>query len=140
GGNSAGSSQAAVPRLVLRSVRDGAPVVQVGGVRFALAVPLGPEWRGRYSPESPLLAALRDDPALAGVKLIAEPWDVGLGGWQTGNFPPGWSEWNDRFRDGVRDFWLTDLATARHKHPTPGSAGRLANALAGSADLFAGER
>ena len=47
-----------------------------------------------------------DDPILRDMKMIAEPWDVGMGGWQTGNFPAGWSEWNDRYRDRVRNFWL----------------------------------
>jgi glycogen debranching enzyme len=139
-GNTLDYSQDVPIRLVLDSVRYWANEMQVDGFRFDLAVALGRDARGFFEPDHPLLLALRDDPALAGVKLIAEPWDVGLGGWQTGNFPHGWSEWNDRYRNGVRDFWLTDLATARHKHATPGSAGRLANALAGSADLFAGER
>ena len=52
--------------------------------------------------------ALRQDPVLAGVKLIAEPWDIGPGGYQLGNHPPGFAEWNDRFRDGVRRFWRGD--------------------------------
>ncbi|WP_210480878.1 glycogen debranching protein GlgX [Naasia sp. SYSU D00948] len=139
-GNTLDFSQETPIRLVLDSVRYWANEMQIDGFRFDLAVALGRDARGYFDPEHPLLLALRDDPALEGVKLIAEPWDVGLGGWQTGNFPPGWSEWNDRFRDAARDFWLTDLAAARRGETTPGEAGRLANVLAGSADLFSGDR
>ena len=70
---------------------------------------------------------LRQDPVLAGVKLIAEPWDIGPGGYQLGNHPPGFAEWNDRFRDGVRRFWRGD----RGQRP------EIAARLAGSADIFA---
>ena len=70
---------------------------------------------------------MRQDPVLAGVKLIAEPWDVGPGGYQLGNHPPGFAEWNDRFRDGVRRFWRGDR----------GMRPEIAARLAGSADFFA---
>ncbi len=66
-----------------------------------------------FDPDHPFLVALRTDPVLSRVKLIAEPWDVGLHGWRTGQFPPPFAEWNDRFRDTVRAFWLQDLAAAR---------------------------
>ncbi len=72
-----------------------------------------------FDPEHPLLRAIVDDPALAGVKKIAEPWDVGMGGWQTGNFGDGWSEWNDRYRDRVRNFWLSDVDYARRAAMAP---------------------
>ncbi len=139
-GNTLDYSQDVPIRMVLDSVRYWANEMQVDGFRFDLAVALGRDARGFYDPDHPLLLALRDDPALQGVKLIAEPWDIGPDGWQTGNFPSGWSEWNDRYRDGVRDFWLSDVAAARRGEQAPGSAGRLASALAGSADVFANER
>ncbi len=139
-GNSLDFSRPAVQRLVLDSVRYWANEVQVDGFRFDLAVTLGRDGGGGYSPESPLLAALRDDPALAGVKLIAEPWDVGLGGWQTGGFPDGWSEWNDRYRDTVRDFWLTDLHVLRNDGYPRTSVGAMADGLAGSSSRFSEER
>ncbi|HEY8590658.1 MAG TPA: glycogen debranching protein GlgX [Naasia sp.] len=139
-GNSLDFSQEAPVRMVLDSVRYWANEVQIDGFRFDLAVTLGRDERGGFDPEHPLLTGLRDDPALQGVKLIAEPWDVGFEGWQTGHFPPGWSEWNDRFRDTVRDFWLSDLAAARRGEHRAGSTGKLATALAGSADTFAKER
>jgi glycogen operon protein len=69
---------------------------------------------------------IRQDPVLSQVKLIAEPWDLGPDGWQMGNFPAGWGEWNARFRDGVRRFWRAD----------PGLVGELATRLSGSSDLF----
>ena len=68
---------------------------------------LGREAHG-FDPGSGFFDALRQDPVLAGVKLIAEPWDIGPGGYQLGNHPPGFAEWNDRFRDGVRRFWRGD--------------------------------
>jgi glycogen operon protein len=70
------------------------------------------------------------------VKLIAEPWDVGYGGWQTGRFPAGWADWNDHFRDAVRSFWLADRA-ALESGGQGGSVSRLADVLSGSAALFA---
>ena len=80
-----------------------------------------------FDPGAGFFDAVRQDPVLAGVKLIAEPWDVGPGGYQLGNHPPGFAEWNDRFRDGVRRFWRGD----------PGQRPEIAARLAGSADFFA---
>ena len=82
-----------------------------------------------------------DDPALHGVKMIAEPWDVGMGGWQIGNFPDGWTEWNDRYRDRMRDFWLRRhrRAPARRARPAAASAASRRR-LAGSAHTFSQER
>jgi glycogen operon protein len=139
-GNTLDFSNEAAIRLVHDSVRYWANELQVDGFRFDLAVTLGRDAMGAFDPEHPLLLSLRDDPALAGVKLIAEPWDVGPDGWQTGHFPPGWSEWNDHFRNASRSFWLSDTAAGRHGHHAAGSTGKLATALAGSADLFAKER
>ncbi|BDZ46400.1 hypothetical protein GCM10025866_23090 [Naasia aerilata] len=139
-GNSLDFSQEAPIRLVLDSVRYWANEMQIDGFRFDLAVTLGRDARGAFDPEHPLLVALRDDPALEGVKLIAEPWDVGYGGWQTGNFAAGWSEWNDSFRNATRDFWLSEVAASRHGTPPAGGAGRLASALSGSSEVFGKER
>jgi glycogen operon protein len=135
-GNALNFSQEATQRLVLDSVRYWATEMQVDGFRFDLAVTLGRGTSGAFSPEHPLLTALRDDPALRDVKLIAEPWDVGLGGWQTGAFPHGWSEWNDRYRDTVRDFWLTDVDVLRNGGIPRGGIGTFADRLAGSSERF----
>ena len=67
-----------------------------------------------------------DDPVLSASKLIAEPWDVGPGGWQIGNFPGGFSEWNDRYRDRMRDFWLGDLRREREAGSEGSGIGRFA--------------
>ncbi|MET0954867.1 MAG: isoamylase, partial [Cryobacterium sp.] len=127
-------------RLVLDSLRYWANEVQIDGFRFDLAATLGRDENVHYTPEHPLLTEIRDDPALAGVKLIAEPWDVGMGGWQTGNFPTGWSEWNDRYRDRMRSFWLTDVAAVRENSTSDSGIGRFASRLAGSANTFSVER
>ncbi len=99
----------------------------VAGFRFDLAPVLGRVGEGGFSPEAPLLAAMAQDPELADCLLIAEPWDVGPGGYQLGAFPPPFREWNGRYRDDVRRFWRGD----------PGVMGALTTRLAGSSDLFA---
>jgi glycogen operon protein len=114
--------------------------VQIDGFRFDLAATLGRGTDASYSRDHPLLNAISSDPALQDVKLIAEPWDVGLGGWQTGNFPDGWSEWNDRYRDRVRNFWLADIAEARRNGRAPVGIGGFATRLAGSSNTFSPER
>ena len=81
-----------------------------------------PSWRGSgygFDQGSGFLHVCQQDPVLNGVKLIAEPWDCGPGGYQVGGFPPGWAEWNDRFRDDVRAFWKGD------EHKAPALAARL---------------
>ena len=125
---------------MLDSVTYWANELQVDGFRFDLAVTLGRDGSGAFNPEHALLKSLRDDPALTGVKLIAEPWDVGLGGWQTGAFPRGWSEWNDRYRDAAREFWLTDIDVLRNGGYPRTGIGVLANRLAGSSSRFSPER
>ena len=80
-----------------------------------------------YGQCSDCLLYTSQDPVLSRVKVIAEPWDLGMGGYQVGNFPPGWSEWNGRYRDTVRRFWKG----------TDGVLPELASRLAGSSDLFA---
>ena len=125
---------------MLDSLRYWANDLQIDGFRFDLAATLGRDDTHSYTREHPLLQAIVDDPALAGVKMIAEPWDVGMGGWQTGNFPDGWIEWNDRYRDRVRNFWLSDVDYARRASTSPVGIGGFANRLAGSANTFSAER
>lgn len=133
-GNSLDFGQPRMVQLALDSLRYWADVVGVDGFRFDLATTLG---RGEeeFEVHHPFLVALATDPLLSGLTLIAEPWDVGPGGWRTGQFPAPMSDWNDRFRDAVRTFWLADPAAM-----STGAAGEdlreLATRLAGSADLF----
>jgi glycogen operon protein len=114
-----------VLQLVTDSLRYWAEEMHVDGFRFDLAPALARESNG-YSRDAAFFKALQQDPVLSRVKLIAEPWDVGPGGYQLGNFPPGWSEWNGKYRDTVRRFWRGD----------PGVLPELASRLAGSSDLF----
>jgi len=139
-GNSLDASQPQTRRLIHDSVAYWAQEMQIDGFRFDLAVTLARDERITFSPHSPLLRDLQQDPRLAGVKLIAEPWDVGMGGWQTGGFPAGWSEWNDRYRDTVRDFWLTDTVVMRDGGLARTGIGALADQLAGSSWRFSAER
>ena len=139
-GNSLDTSEDAAARLVLDSLRYWANEVQIDGFRFDLAVTLGRDREHTFTPEHPLLRAIVEDPMLADVKRISEPWDVGIGGWQTGNFGPGWHEWNDRYRDRVRNFWLSDIDYARRASTAPVGVGGFATRLAGSSNTFAEER
>ncbi|TDN92721.1 glycogen debranching protein GlgX [Microbacterium sp. BK668] len=139
-GNSVDTSTDAAARLVLDSLRYWANDVQIDGFRFDLATTLGRDAAHAFTPDHPLLRAIRDDPQLAGVKKIAEPWDVGIGGWQTGNFGVGWHEWNDRYRDRVRNFWLSDIDYARRASTPPVGIGGFATRLAGSSNTFSVER
>ena len=139
-GNSVNTSTDAAARLVLDSLRYWANEVQIDGFRFDLAATLGRDQEHVFTPDHPLLRAIATDPDLAGVKMIAEPWDVGLGGWQTGNFGEGWHEWNDRYRDRVRNFWLSDIDYARHTEVAPDGIGGFATRLAGSSNTFSAER
>ena len=116
-------------RLAMDSLRLWASLGGVHGFRFDLATTMGRRAEG-FDPAAPLLSAIAQDPVLRGMRLIAEPWDVGLGGYQAGAFPAAWGEWNDRFRDDTRRFWRGD----------PGALGGLATRLAGSADLFGARR
>ena len=136
-GNTLDFSQPRVIQMALDSLRHWVQEYRVDGFRFDLAPALCRDEDGRFNRRHPFLVAVAADPVLHGIKLIAEPWDIGPDGWQTGNFPPGWAEWNDRFRDTVRDFWLRDQA-ALNAGGTGGSVARIAGSLAGSADLFAG--
>jgi glycogen operon protein len=99
--------------------------MRVDGFRFDLATILAREPYG-FDEGGSFLDACRQDPVLSSVKLIAEPWDIGPGGYQVGQFPPGWAEWNDKFRDTVRSFWKGD----------PGVLPDFAKRITGSGDLF----
>ncbi|NEX22917.1 glycogen debranching protein GlgX [Thiorhodococcus mannitoliphagus] len=124
-GNTFNLTHPRVLQLVLDSLRYWATEMRVDGFRFDLATILGRELHG-FDPSSGFFDAICQDPVLAGVKLIAEPWDIGPGGYQVGNFPPGWAEWNDRYRDTVRAFWKGD----------EGKLPELAARLSASGDLF----
>jgi glycogen operon protein len=124
-GNTLNADNPAVRQLVVDSLRYWAIEMGVDGFRFDLAPVLGRTAHG-FSPRHPLLQAIESDSVIKNLKLIAEPWDPGPGGYQLGQFGPRWSEWNDRYRDAVRRFWRGDA----------GQAGELAQRLHGSADLF----
>ncbi len=139
-GNTVNFGHEVPSRMVLDSLRYWANEVQIDGFRFDLAVTLGRGQDLAFRPDHPLLADIRSDPALADVKLVAEPWDLGPDGWKTGAFEPRWSEWNDRYRDRMRDFWLTDLHTARRTGSAGSGIGRFATRLAGSSNTFNHDR
>jgi glycogen operon protein len=124
-GNTLNLSHPRVLQMVTDSLRYWAVEMGVDGFRFDLAATLGRE-PGGFDEGSGFFDAIRQDPVLSRVKLIAEPWDVGPGGYRLGGFPPGWAEWNDRFRDTVRRFWRGD----------GGMLPELSARLSGSADLF----
>lgn len=135
-GNSLDFRRPAVVRLALDSLRYWVQEVGVDGFRFDLAVTLG-RGQGGFDDDHPFLVATGTDPVLRSVKMVAEPWDLGPGGWRTGQFPIGWSEWNDKFRNSARSFWLLDPARAVHGGPDH-RVRDLATRLAGSVDLFGG--
>jgi isoamylase len=137
-GNSLDASQPRVVQLVLDSLRYWVEELDVDGFRFDLAPTLA-RGHNEFHPDHPMLVAMRADPVLGGVKLIAEPWDVGPDGWRTGQFPAPFTEWNDRFRDDVREFWLPGAARAAAGEIS-GGLRDLGTRIAGSADTFAEER
>ena len=114
-----------VLQFVMDSLRYWAGTMNVDGFRFDLAPVLARGDAG-FDANAPFFHAIAQDPLLAGRKLIAEPWDVGPGGYRLGEFPRGWAEWNDRFRDGMRRFWL---GGDTHR-------GDFARRLCASADVF----
>jgi glycogen operon protein len=124
-GNTFNLSRARVIQMVTDSLRYWATSYGIDGFRFDLGLTLGREDHG-FDPGAAFFDVLRQDPVLSRRKLIAEPWDVGPGGYQLGNFPPGFAEWNDRYRDTVRRYWRGDQ----------GQRGDLAARLSGSGDLF----
>jgi isoamylase len=124
-GNTMNLSHPRVLQMVTDSLRYWITEMHVDGFRFDLGTILGREVGG-FDQGGGFLDSCRQDPVLSQVKLIAEPWDCGPGGYQVGSFPPGWAEWNDRYRDTVRGFWKGD----------EGKAAEMASRLAASADLF----
>ncbi len=112
-------------QLVIDSLRYWVEEMHVDGFRFDIAPVLGRGDHG-FNPRGEFFNLVRQDPVLAQAKLIAEPWDLGPDGYQTGRFPVGWSEWNDKYRDAVRHFW----------RGSPGRVGDLASRLSGSSDLY----
>jgi glycogen operon protein len=125
-GNTIDASHPRVLQLIMDSLRHWVEVVGVDGFRFDLAATLGRDPVG-FDKGAGFFDCLKQDPVLSTVRLIAEPWDIGPEGYQMGGFGPGWSEWNDRYRDVVRGFWRGD----------EGMVPELAARLLGSADLFA---
>jgi isoamylase len=124
-GNALNLSHPQVLRMVVDSLRHWVDAYQVDGFRFDLATTLARTPHG-FDPKAAFFAALREDPVLAGVKLIAEPWDIGMGGYRVGGFPPEWSEWNDRFRRALRRYCVRGDAIAPE----------IAQRMTASADLF----
>lgn len=125
-GNTVNFSHSRVLQMVFDSLRYWVQEMHVDGFRFDLATILAREPHG-FEEDGRFFDACRQDPILSQVKLIAEPWDCGPGGYQVGRFSPGWVEWNDRYRDTTRAFWKGD----------GGMLPELATRLLGSADLFA---
>ncbi|MCB1419219.1 MAG: glycogen debranching protein GlgX [Notoacmeibacter sp.] len=126
-GNTLDCASPFVIRLILNAMRHYVLAGGVDGFRFDLATILGRMETG-FSADAPLLTAIRNDPVLRDRVLIAEPWDIGPGGYQLGRFPAPFLEWNDRYRDTLRRFWRGDTRTL----------GDLATVLTGSSDVFDG--
>jgi glycogen operon protein len=129
-GNSINASNPEAARLIVDSLRYWVRDLHVDGFRFDLASTLGRVGRGAFDRHAPIFQIINQDPVLSRVKLIAEPWDCGLGGYQVGNFPAPFREWNGKFRDAIRRYWKGDSNLATE----------LGYRLSGSADLFQGER
>ncbi len=123
-GNTVDLNHARVIQMVTDSLRYWVEQTHVDGFRFDLGTVLARESNG-FDRQSGFLRACGQDPVLGTVKLIAEPWDVGPGGYQVGSFPPGWAEWNDKYRDDVRKFWKGESSVAD-----------LTERLCASGDLF----
>jgi glycogen operon protein len=126
-GNTLACDHPPTRRLILDTLRYFVRYAGVDGFRFDLAPVLGRTGRG-FDPDAQIFAEIAADPILADRVMIAEPWDIGPGGYQLGGFPSSWLEWNDSFRDRVRRFWRGDSAML----------GEFATALAGSGDTFRG--
>jgi glycogen operon protein len=114
-----------VLQLIMDSLRYWVTEMHVDGFRFDLASSLARQFH-EVDRLSAFFDLVQQDPVVSQVKLIAEPWDVGDGGYQVGNFPPLWTEWNGKYRDTVRDYWRGE----------PGTLGDFASRLAGSSDLY----
>ena len=125
-GNTLDLNHPCVLRMVTDSLRYWATQMGVDGFRFDLGTILARHPEDGFDERHGFHLAVRQDPVLSSLKMIAEPWDCGIGGYQVGGFPPGWAEWNDRFRDTVRAFWRGD----------GGKLGEMASRLTASGDLF----
>jgi len=125
-GNTLDLSHPRVLQMVSDSLRHWAESYRVDGFRFDLGVTLGRDGNNGFDPRSGFFDVLRQDPVLGRLKLISEPWDIGPGGYQLGNHPPGFAEWNDKYRDATRRFWRGDA----------GLRPEFASRISGSADLF----
>ena len=128
-GNTLQINHPRVLQLVMDSLRYWVEVMHVDGFRFDLAFALARGRNGRFG-DGVFFPVIQQDPILAGVKLMAEPWDLGEGGYAVGNFPAGWAEWNGKYRDTVRRWWRGD----------EGVLPELASRLSGSSDLYGGTR
>ncbi len=135
-GNTLNFGNPHVIKMAMDSLRHWVEDFHIDGFRFDLAVSLARDGVHEFSNQHPFLLAAATDGVLASTKLISEPWDVGDGGWQTGNFPTGWADWNDSFRDTVREVWLTDRAAMLAGFHHNGLA-KFGDALGGSAGMFA---
>ncbi|KAJ9430014.1 glycogen operon protein [Candidatus Pantoea symbiotica] len=109
-GNTVNTSHPRVLQMILDSLRYWAESMHVDGFRFDLGTVLGREPEG-FDQRGGFFDAIMQDPVLSKLKLIGEPWDIGPGGYQVGGFPPGWAEWNDKYRDTVREYWKGDMVT-----------------------------
>jgi isoamylase len=127
-GNSLNMAHPQTLQLIMDSLRYWVTEMHVDGFRFDLASTLARQFH-EVDRLSAFFDLIHQDPVLSQVKLIAEPWDVGEGGYQVGNFPAKWSEWNGRYRDEVRDFWRGE----------PGTVGEMASRITGSSDLYQGD-
>lgn len=123
-GNTVNTSHPRVLQMVMDSLRYWAESMHIDGFRFDLGTILGREPEG-FDQRGGFFDAITQDPVLSKLKLIGEPWDIGPGGYQVGGFPPGWAEWNDKYRDTVREYWKGDNV-----------AQDFASRLLGSGDLY----
>ncbi len=124
-GNTVNAFTPQVTDLIVDSLRYWAEEMQIDGFRFDLAPTIG-RTEQDFDRNAPLFHRLAEDPAFANVKLVAEPWDLGPGGYQVGGFPANWTEWNDKYRDNIRSFWRSDDS----------ELGELGWRLTGSADVY----
>jgi len=124
-GNSLDTNHSRVLQLVMDSLRYWLLEMHVDGFRFDLATTMARGPRGEFG-ASPFFAAIAQDPVISAARLIAEPWDIGDGGYRVANFPVNWKEWNGKYRDGVRDFWRAESY----------SMGEFASRVTGSSDLY----
>ncbi|NMO14545.1 glycogen debranching protein GlgX [Pyxidicoccus fallax] len=129
-GNSVNASNPAAARLIVDSLRYWVNEMHVDGFRFDLATVLGRTGEGGFDRNAAMFQIIHQDPVLSRVKLIAEPWDVGLGGYQVGGFPAPWREWNGKYRDALRRYWKGD----------ENLASEMGYRLTGNADLYAEAR